>query len=96
MIANSGSDLMLYKIADYTAAKASSDLILEICDRETQPLRFVSLDPSMAAEIGLEERRVTGDEFLLSCFETQSLLSSLFAATFAALLSVSKVPFLDS
>ena len=40
MIANSGSDLMLYKIANYTSAKASSDLILEICDRETQPLRL--------------------------------------------------------
>jgi len=52
MIANSDSDLMLYKIADYTAAKASADLILEIGDRETQPLRFVSLDPSLAAEIG--------------------------------------------
>jgi hypothetical protein len=39
MIANSGSDLMLYKMADYTAAKASSDLILEVCDRDTQPLR---------------------------------------------------------
>ena len=29
MIANSGSDLMLYKIVDYAAGKASSDLILK-------------------------------------------------------------------